>query len=58
MWVHCAEDHQLVEPTFLEMVNSLLSGGEVPGLFTPEELAKVSTSCACALIMCCHFVSY
>ncbi|KXZ45909.1 DHC7 protein [Gonium pectorale] len=34
------EDHQLVSNSFLEMVNSLLSGGEVPGLFTPEELAK------------------
>ncbi len=35
------EDHQLINPAFLELVNSLLSGGEVPGLFTPEELAKV-----------------
>ncbi|MEW5298927.1 MAG: hypothetical protein WDW36_001997 [Sanguina aurantia] len=34
------EDHQLVQPAFLELINSLLSGGEVPGLFTPEELAK------------------
>ncbi|GFR50179.1 hypothetical protein Agub_g12346, partial [Astrephomene gubernaculifera] len=34
------EDHQLVSGAFLELVNSLLSGGEVPGLFTPEELAK------------------
>nr|BBC28429.1 cytoplasmic dynein 1b heavy chain [Yamagishiella unicocca] len=34
------EDHQLVSAAFLELVNSLLSGGEVPGLFTPEELAK------------------
>ncbi|KAG2426397.1 hypothetical protein HYH02_014824 [Chlamydomonas schloesseri] len=34
------EDHQLVNNAFLELVNSLLSGGEVPGLFTPEELAK------------------
>ncbi|PNG99310.1 Cytoplasmic dynein 2 heavy chain 1, partial [Tetrabaena socialis] len=34
------EDHQLVQASFLELINSLLSGGEVPGLFTPEELAK------------------
>nr|ADI46856.1 DHC1bf [Volvox carteri f. nagariensis] len=34
------EDHQLVSPSYLELINSLLSGGEVPGLFTPEELAK------------------
>mmetsp|Transcript_17017 Transcript_17017/g.54247 ORF Transcript_17017/g.54247 Transcript_17017/m.54247 type:complete len:3325 (+) Transcript_17017:156-10130(+) len=32
------EDHQLVDTAFLEMVNSLLSGGEIPGLFTNEEL--------------------
>lgn len=32
------EDHQVVEPSFLEIINSLLSAGEVPGLYTPEEL--------------------
>uniref|UniRef100_A0A3Q3LA71 Dynein cytoplasmic 2 heavy chain 1 n=1 Tax=Labrus bergylta TaxID=56723 RepID=A0A3Q3LA71_9LABR len=32
------EDYQFVHPAFLEMVNSLLSSGEVPGLYTPEEL--------------------
>ncbi|XP_022324921.2 cytoplasmic dynein 2 heavy chain 1-like isoform X2 [Crassostrea virginica] len=32
------EDHQFVEPQFLEMINSLLSSGEVPGLYSPEEL--------------------
>ena len=32
------EDHQLLDPVFLELVNSLLSAGEVPGLYTPEEL--------------------
>ncbi|XP_055023019.1 cytoplasmic dynein 2 heavy chain 1 [Boleophthalmus pectinirostris] len=32
------EDYQFVLPAFLEMVNSLLSSGEVPGLYTPEEL--------------------
>ena len=32
------EDHQLVDTTFLELINSLLSAGEVPGLYTPEEL--------------------
>lgn len=31
------EDHQ-VDPSFLELINSLLSAGEVPGLYTPEEL--------------------
>ncbi|XP_030632529.1 cytoplasmic dynein 2 heavy chain 1 [Chanos chanos] len=32
------EDYQFVHPSFLEMVNSLLSSGEVPGLYSPEEL--------------------
>ncbi|KAJ8027756.1 Cytoplasmic dynein 2 heavy chain 1 [Holothuria leucospilota] len=32
------EDHQFVEKQFLELINSLLSSGEVPGLYTPEEL--------------------
>jgi len=32
------EDYQFVEPQFLEVVNSLVSAGEVPGLYTPEEL--------------------
>ncbi|KPP72256.1 cytoplasmic dynein 2 heavy chain 1-like [Scleropages formosus] len=32
------EDYQLLEPSFLEMVNSLLSSGEVPGLYSTEEL--------------------
>ncbi|XP_056138994.1 cytoplasmic dynein 2 heavy chain 1 [Lampris incognitus] len=32
------EDYQFVHPAFLEMVNSLLSSGEVPGLYSPEEL--------------------
>ena len=32
------EDHQLLESTFLESINSLLCSGEIPGLFTSEEL--------------------
>ena len=32
------EDYQFVEPQFLELINSLLSAGEVPGLYSPEEL--------------------
>lgn len=35
------EDHQLVDATFLELINSLLSSGEVSGLFSPEELEPV-----------------
>lgn len=32
------EDHQLVNPSFLEMINSVLAAGEVPGLYTVEEI--------------------
>lgn len=32
------EDHQFIQPEFIEIVNSLLSSGEVPGLYAPEEL--------------------
>ena len=32
------EDHQLLSDQFLTMLNSLLSSGEVPGLYTSEEL--------------------
>jgi dynein heavy chain 2 len=32
------EDHQLTDDTILETVNSLLSGGEVPGLWGMDEL--------------------
>ena len=35
------EDYQIVSPTFLELVNSLLSSGEVTGLFSPEELEPI-----------------
>uniref|UniRef100_A0A3B4GDC8 Cytoplasmic dynein 2 heavy chain 1 n=1 Tax=Pundamilia nyererei TaxID=303518 RepID=A0A3B4GDC8_9CICH len=38
------EDYQFVHPAFLEMVNSLLSSGEVPGLYTPEELEPLLSS--------------
>eukprot|EP00796_Vickermania_ingenoplastis_P004422 gene4422-3221_t len=32
------EDYHFFDPRFLEVINSLLSSGEVPGLFAPEEL--------------------
>ena len=32
------EDHHFVDTALLELTNSLLSAGEVPGLYTPEEL--------------------
>ncbi|KPA81036.1 putative dynein heavy chain [Leptomonas pyrrhocoris] len=32
------EEHNIVDEAFLEYINSLLSSGEVPGLFTQEEM--------------------
>jgi dynein heavy chain 2 len=32
------EDHNFGKPEFIEMVNSLIVSGEIPGLFTPDEL--------------------
>ena len=37
------EDHNLTSPEYLDMINSLLSSGEVPGLYTPEELEPLLT---------------
>ncbi|XP_037123246.1 cytoplasmic dynein 2 heavy chain 1 isoform X1 [Syngnathus acus] len=42
--VFLLEDYQFVHSAFLEMVNSLLSSGEVPGLYTPEELEPLLSS--------------
>lgn len=38
------EDHQLLEPEFLEIINSLLCSGDVPGLYTSEELDPLLVS--------------
>ena len=35
------EDFQLVKPEFLEMLNSLISSGEAPGLYTQEEIDSI-----------------
>lgn len=32
------EDYQIVEPSFIEDINSLLSSNQVPGVFTQEEV--------------------
>ena len=37
------EDHNLIDVQFLDLINSLLSSGEVPGLYTPEELEPIIT---------------
>ena len=38
------EDYQFIESTFVELINSLLSAGEVPGLYTPDELESLLSS--------------
>ncbi len=35
------EDHNLVRGEFLELLNSLISCGEIPGLFAPEEVEHI-----------------
>ena len=35
------EDYQFVDATFVELINSLLSSGEVPGLYSPDELEAI-----------------
>ena len=37
------EDHNFEIPDYLDMINSLLSSGEVPGLYTQEELEPLLT---------------
>ncbi|RNF18023.1 cytoplasmic dynein 2 heavy chain 1 isoform X1 [Trypanosoma conorhini] len=38
------DEHNIVDESFLEMINSLVSSGDIPGLFTPEELETMFTS--------------
>ncbi|EFC42807.1 cytoplasmic dynein [Naegleria gruberi] len=38
------EDHHMTDVSLLEYVNSLLSSGEIPGLFTKEELEMILSS--------------
>ncbi|KAL6598153.1 dynein heavy chain and region D6 of dynein motor-domain-containing protein [Neocallimastix sp. 'constans'] len=35
------EDNQLINPLFIESINSLLSSGEVPGMYNKEELETI-----------------
>ena len=35
-------DVQVVEESFLEDINNVLSSGEVPGLYKPDEFEEVS----------------
>ncbi|KAA3681038.1 dynein heavy chain 2, cytosolic [Paragonimus westermani] len=38
------EDHQLIEDSFLEIINSLLACGEASGLFTADELETLAST--------------
>jgi dynein heavy chain 2 len=38
------EDHNFGKGEFIEMVNSLIISGEIPGLFTPEELERLPSA--------------
>ncbi|KAI8844037.1 dynein heavy chain and region D6 of dynein motor-domain-containing protein [Chytriomyces cf. hyalinus JEL632] len=38
------EDYQLIEPTFLEYVNGLLSGCEIPGLYSQDEMDALTSN--------------
>ncbi|GAB6032228.1 Cytoplasmic dynein 2 heavy chain 1 [Chamberlinius hualienensis] len=38
------EDHQLIDDMFVELINSVISTGEVPGLFTSAELDSLVIS--------------
>ena len=40
------EDYQLVHPEFLQLLNSLLSSGEVPGLYNSEEIEPLLVNLA------------
>ena len=40
------EDHHLTQKEFLEMLNSLLSSGEVPGLYRQEEIESLLSNSA------------
>lgn len=37
-------DTQVVEETFLEDINNILSSGEVPNLYKPDEFEEVGTA--------------
>ena len=37
------EDQNLIDDQFLDLVNSLLSSGEIPGLYSPEEMEPLLT---------------
>ena len=42
--VFIIEDFQLLQDTFLQYLNSILSAGSVPGLYTPQEFEQFSAA--------------
>lgn len=35
------EDHNLIKGEFIELINSLISSGEIPGLYSPDEVERI-----------------
>lgn len=42
--VYIIEDYQLLNDAFLQSINSLLSSGDIPGIFTVQEFDSFLTS--------------
>lgn len=55
-------DTQVVDESFLEDINNILSSGEVPNLYKPEDFEEVSyymySTCLCALLNCLTIYMY
>lgn len=46
-------DTQIVDESFLEDINNILSSGEVPNLYKSDEFEEVAMLSVCFLLFCC-----